>query len=180
MKQHGRSRWIWLSTLVAAALVVVAIWGFAGSTPATGDPGGEVMRQLTPATTSLPGYGTPALHWVSQIPQNHGASYMIKMEPTQDSCDGVASTMGWSQVVVQAGFQWNNGLPALVAYMDPRLGKLGWSAVRPSDPASPPTGEWIKTLSNRTRAQLSISEEGPPVWEFVAIAAPIGKAGSGC
>ena len=32
-----------------------------------GDPGGQVMNQLTPAASSLPGYGTSALPWVGQI-----------------------------------------------------------------------------------------------------------------
>jgi hypothetical protein len=138
------------------------------------------MHQLSPALSSLPGYGTATLPWVSRLPGSHDSPYMIKMEPARDSCDGMPGTQGWSQVVVQAGFQWNRGLLALVAYMDPRLARLGWSVVPPPDPSSPPIGEWIKTLGNATRATVTISHEGLPVWQLVATADPIGKAASGC
>jgi len=167
-------------------LVALVIWRSAGS---GGDPGGKVMDQLTPTVTVLPGYGTSALQWVSQIPQSLDASYAIRMEPHQDSCDRRAGTQGWSQVVVQSRFQWSKGLQTLVAYMDPRLVKLEWSATPQQESSSPPatlivpTGAWTTTLSNGTRADLSATQEGrngSSVWQLVALGNPIGRAASGC
>jgi hypothetical protein len=165
-------------------LVALIIWRPSGSggNPG-GDPSGKVMDQLTPTVTVLPGYGTAALPWVSQIPQSPDASYAIRMEPHQDSCDGRAGTQGWSQVVVQSGFQWSNGLQALVAYMDPRLVKLGWSAKPQLQSSSPPATTWTNTLSNGTRADLSVTQEGgngSSVWQLVALGNPIGRSASGC
>jgi hypothetical protein len=85
------------------------------------------MDQLTPTVTALPGHGTAALPWVNEIPQSLDASFAIKMEPHQDSCDGMAGTQGWSQVVVQSRFQWGQGLPTLVAYMEPGTRQTGVS-----------------------------------------------------
>jgi hypothetical protein len=141
------------------------------------------MDQLAPTVTALPGQDTAALPWVNEIPQSLEASYAIKMEPHQDSCDGMAGTEGWSQVVVQSRFQWSRGLPALVAYMEPRLAKLGW-VVRPQQQASnPPSLSWTKLLSNGSRADLSVGQEGDSastVWQLDALGAPIGKGASGC
>lgn len=180
MQRSVRSRWPWMTGAALTVLAAVGLWAFWGWTHPTGDPGGKVMAQLTPTVTALPGYGTGSLPWVSQLPASLAASYVITMEPHRDSCDGMAGTQGWSQVVVQARFQWSTGFGNLVAYMDPRLAKLGWSVVQPRDPTGPPTGDWTKALSNGTRADLNISEAGPPVWEFVATAQPIGRAASGC
>jgi hypothetical protein len=173
-------------SLAVAILVALVIWRSAGS---GGDPGDKVMDELTPTVTVLPGYGTAALPWVSQIPQSLDASYAIKMEPHQDSCDGAAGTQGWSQAVVQSGFQWSKGLQALVAYVDPRLVKLGWSTTPRRQSSSPtatlivPTGTWTKTLSNGTRADLSVTQEGESassLWQLVALGNPVGRAPTGC
>jgi hypothetical protein len=175
-----------VASLVVGVIVALFIWLIWPSAGASGDPGGKVMGQLAPVATALPGYGTGAVPWVSDIPQSFGASYAIKMEPQQDSCDGMAATQGWSQVVVQSRFQWSEGLQALVAYTNPRLAKLGWSATPQPSSSSPqstlivPTGNWTKTLSNGTRADLSVTNEGGSLWQLDALANPIGKAASGC
>lgn len=169
---------------VGVLLVVVIVWVFGfRSTAATGDPGGKVMNELVPTVSSLPGHGTSALPWVSQIPQSLMASYAIKLEPFQDSCDGIAGTQGWSQVVVQAGFRWTKGLAALDSYMNPRLAKLGWSAVPQPRASNPPSQSWIKTLNNGSRANVSVSQGMGMYssdWQLDAIAKPVGKAASGC
>jgi hypothetical protein len=73
MDRHTNRRMIWILGLLAmvavAGAVVVATWGITGSS-ASGDPGGQVMDQLTPTATALPGYGTVALPWVSELPQS--------------------------------------------------------------------------------------------------------------
>jgi hypothetical protein len=169
-----------------AVIVVLFVWLLWPSAGTGGDPGGKVMGQLAPVATALPGYGTGAVPWVSEIPQSLTASYAIKMEPRQDSCDGMAGTQGWSQVVVQTGFQWSEGLPALVAYMNGRLATLGWSASAVPSPSNPsstvivPTGRWTKTLHHGSPAILSVTNEGGSHWQLVALAEPGGKAASGC
>lgn len=184
MNRPVRRQVIWMLGLAVILLVGVVVWGFTGrDVAATGDPGGKVMDQLTPTVSALPGYGTNALPWVNQMPQSIEASYAIRMEPHQDSCDGLAGTQGWSQVVVQSGFQWSNGQQSLVSFMEPRLTKLGWSAVPQSQLSDPPGQSWTKTLSNGSRANLSITQEGGPtssVWQLDAIGNPVGKAASGC
>lgn len=77
-------------------LIVVIVWVVASSNVASGDPGGRVMDQLTPTVSSLPGYGTAAMPWVSQMPQSLAAPYAVKIEPFRVSCDGRAGTQGWS------------------------------------------------------------------------------------
>ena len=141
------------------------------------------MDQLTPTVSALPGYGTPALPWVNQIPQSLDAPYAIKMEPHQDSCDGMASTQGWSQVVVQAGFKWSKSFTALVSFVNPRLKALGWSTNGPSQSSNPSNQDWTKTLTDGTSADGSITRQGvstSPVWELVTTGQAIGKRASGC
>ncbi len=170
------------AVVVLIAAIVAANIIFRSSTP-TGDPGRKVMDQLVPTVSALPGYGTSALPWVSQIPQSMVAPYAIKLEPHQDSCDGRPGTQGWSQVVVQSGFRWKGSFHALISFMHARLSDLGWTAVHESRPQDPPGQSWTKTLTNGSRANLNVTQEGGPTsstWQLDAIANPIGKAASGC
>jgi hypothetical protein len=183
MNRPAGRKVIWTLSAAIVLLGAVAIWALSGWNSASGDPGSRVMDQLTPTVSSLPGYGTAALPWVSQIPQSLGAPYAIRYEPFQDSCDGIAGTQGWSQVVVQAGFTWTKGLSALVSHMDPRLKKLGWSAIVQPQTSNPPSQSWIKTLSNGSRAHVSVSQglgTHSSHWQLDAIAKPVGKAAGGC
>jgi hypothetical protein len=183
MSRRGRRHVAWVLG-VGVLLVVIVVGAFVlRSTAATGDPGGKVINQLVPTASALPGHGTSALPWVSEIPQSLMASYVIKMEPFQDSCDGIAGTEGWSQVVVQAGFRWTKGLSALDSYMNPRLAKLGWSAVPQQRASNPPSQSWIKTLDTGSRAHVSVSQGMGTYsshWQLDAIAKPVGKQAGGC
>lgn len=169
---------------VGVLIVVIVVWVVAfRSTAATGDPGGKVMNQLVPTVSALPGHGTSALPWVSQIPQSLETSYAIKMEPHQDSCDGRPGTQGWSQVVVQSRFRWSDSLATLISFMQARLTELGWTVVPQSQPQDPPGESWTKTLGNGSRADLNVTQEGgptSPTWQLDATAKPVGKAASGC
>ncbi len=183
MKRPARRKVTWTLCAAAVLLVAIAVWALTGRNSANGDPGSRVMDQLTPTVSALPGYGTAALPWVNQIPQSLTAPYAIRIEPFQDSCDGIAGTQGWSQVVIQAGFKWTKGLSHLVSYMDPRLTKLGWSAAEQSQTSTPPSQTWIKTLRNGSRASLSVSQglgTYSSHWQLDAFAKPVGKAASGC
>jgi hypothetical protein len=182
MNRVGRSRVVWV--LGVGVLAVIVVWVFLfGSAPGSGDPGGKVMTELVPTVSALPGHGTSALPWVNQIPQSLMASYAIKIEPFQDSCDGIAGTQGWSQVVVQAGFRWTEGLSALDSYIDPRFAMLGWRAVPQPGASNPPAQNWIKTLKNGSRARVSVFQGMGTYsshWQLDAIAKPVGKAAGGC
>ena len=173
-----------LMAIVAVVLaVVVAVFFISRSSAHTGDPGGSVMNQLVPTVSALPGYGTSALPWVSQIPQSLEASYAIKIEPFQSSCDGRPGTQGWTQVVVQAGFRWKGSLDALVSFMHVRLTELGWKVVHETRPQDPPGQSWTRRLANGSRGNLNVTQEGGPTsskWQLDATANPVGKAGSGC
>jgi hypothetical protein len=173
-------RGVWIASLVGVIVIATVVFGFTKLHPsATGDPGGKIMIQLTPTVSALPGYGSGAIPWVAQIPQTN-TPYAIRDEPFQDACDGMPGTQGWSQVVVQAGFRWDKSEQALVSYMELRLTKMGWSPMSQSRPSNPPGQIWFKTLSNGTRASLSISKEGASIWQLDAVGKPIGKAASGC
>jgi hypothetical protein len=174
---------MWVLGSAAVLMVVVIVWVFTSSNTASGDPGGRLMDQLTPTVSSLPGYGTAAVPWVSQKPQSLAAPYAIKIEPYQDSCDGRAGTQGWSQVVVQAGFTWTKGFSTLISYMDPRLTKLGWSLVAHPPPSDPPSRDWTKKLNNGAKADLNIEEFQGNLsshWQLDTTTRPVGKAVSGC
>lgn len=182
MSRSARRGILMAVVAVFLAVVVAVLFSSRGSAP-TGDPGGTVMDQLVSTVSALPGYGTSALPWVSQIPQSLGASYAIKIEPFQSSCDGRPGTQGWTQVVVQAGFRWKGSLGALVSFMHARLTELGWTVVHESRPQDPPGQSWTRTLANGSRANLNVTQEGGPTlstWQLDATADPVGKAASGC
>jgi hypothetical protein len=135
------------------------------------------MAQLVPAASALPGYGTSKLPWTSDSGQY--SSYVMKMEPHQDSCDGIAGSQGWSQVVLQAGFAWSGGSSALLSQVQARMSELGWNQ---SGTATATEAQWTRPLDNGSdaSASLDLSPTGPPWWEFVATAQPVGKAAGAC
>jgi len=169
-----------LAAVIAVIVVIVASWEWIDP---SGDPGGTVMAQLTPTLAAVPGYGTPAVPVVQEIPQSLDASYVILTEPHQDSCDGRPGTEGWSQVVVQARFRWSQGVAPLVAYMGPRRARSGWTVFPQPPTATPPTATWKKVLSDGGRGFLGVSQEGgagSTLWQFDATGDPVGTAASGC
>jgi hypothetical protein len=133
------------------------------------------MAQLVPAASALPGYGTSKLPWTSD-PVVY-SSYVTKMEPHQDSCDGIAGTQGWSEVVLQAGFAWTGASSALISQMDARMSALGWSQTATGTATE---ARWTKRLDNGSGGSASLDLTGRPWWEFVAQAPPIGKPAGGC
>jgi hypothetical protein len=171
----SRHRWF----LTAVLLVVFAVGGvwLVIRLQGSGDPGGEIMKQLAPAATALPGYGTSSLPWASQ--PSTSQPYLIKTEPHRDSCDGMAGTQGWSQVVVQGSFRWSGSHDALFEKVDAGMTAIGWhqTPVRGPDEAM-----WKKRLvgGSTATAMVDLSPLGDPDWEFVALAPPAGQAASGC
>src|ERR1019366_3484618 len=59
------------------------------------------------AVAVLPGYSSGSIPWVRSIPASLEASFATEIEPFIDSCDGIANTRGWSQVVVEVAFKWH-------------------------------------------------------------------------
>jgi hypothetical protein len=164
----------------AVPIVILAVggwWLFARHAEGSGDPRGKILNQLTPAASALPGYGTTSLPWSSQ--PSTSAPYLIQSEPRIDSCDGMAGTQGWSQVVVQGSFRWDSSHEALFVRVDSGLSALGW---RRTQIASTDQAMWKKHLGNGTiaTAMLNLSPLGDPIWEFVALAPPAGRPVSGC
>jgi hypothetical protein len=163
--------------LALAGITVAATLGWNVLAKGSGDPGGRIMAQLVPAASSLPGYGTGRLP-LMQSPTMNGA-YLTPMEPHQDSCDAMAGTQGWSQVVVQAGFTWSGSTADLFGHVGARLQSLGWKA-DPTGVVSDPQARWSKQLRNGSMAQVSLEAQLPSQWEFVVVAPPAGRAASGC
>jgi hypothetical protein len=161
------------------ALVLLAlggVWVFARS-QGSGDPGGKILNQLVPAASALPGYGTSSLPWASQ--PSTSLPYLTKTEPHSDSCDGMAGTQGWSQVVVQGSFRWAGSHRGLIQLVSVKLSAIGWRQTAVTDPNE---AIWKKRLDNGSTATatLDLSPLGNPDWEFVALAPPAGKPVTGC
>jgi hypothetical protein len=175
--RKGLNRHPWLYAGVLLVVLIIAGWILFARATASGDPGGKVIKQLIPAASALPGYGTPSLPWT--VEPSLSKSYLLKIEPQRDSCDGIAGTQGWSQVVLQAAFRWPGTSQALMARVGARLVALGWrQAIAPDEVQA----GWMKRLDNGSTAtaMLNLSPLGPPSWEFVATAPPVGKPASGC
>ncbi len=122
-----RRRLVAIGALIVLLVIASTLWAVGRSS--SGDPGGQVLNQLVPAATALLGYGTPRLPWVSAKGMSEvGAygSYVIKMEPHTDSCDGIAGTQGWSDAVLQTEFHWRGTPSSLFLYLDRRLKAIGW------------------------------------------------------
>ena len=137
------------------------------------------MHQLTPTAKALPGYGTAALPWTKTPVLN--AAYITTDEPFQDSCDGIPETKGWSQVVVQAWFTWDNKTAALFRHMGSRLAALGWHQERLNVASAAHEAMWWKKLTTGKKAVAQLTIDATKKWwEFVVTAPPVGKAASGC
>jgi hypothetical protein len=172
----NRRRWI-LGTAIVLVLVVGS-WLLINRLAASGDPGGRVIDQLTPAVSVLPGYGTSDLPWTSR--PSESKSFLIKSEPKKDSCDGRAGTGGWSDVVVQGFFQWSGSHGGLISKVGTRLNALGWHQTVILDNTD--EAIWKKMLNNGSKAtaMLSLSPLGDPRWEFNVQAPPVGTPATGC
>jgi hypothetical protein len=157
--------------VVAAALVIIALvvgWTlFTRSGASSGDPGGHVLAQLTPVVSALPPGST--------------VMYEAKEEPFQDSCDGIPSSRGWSQVVVSGGFRWAGNPQDLARALDRSLASIGWRRGAPVGiSVSQPEFAWSRRLTNGTNASLTVlrSVDGKD-WQLDAVAPPVGKRTGG-
>ena len=108
----GKDRRIFWMVGAFVGMVLAGLLGLIlfSSSNRSGDPGGHVLSQLTPVISAIPSVAT--------------TSYVWKMEPKQDSCDGRPGTQGWSQVVVQSAFKWPGSEQSLSVAMATHLATL--------------------------------------------------------
>ena len=144
----------------------VTLWIMAQSGPSGGDPGGRILSQLRP--TSL------------AVPQTATIGYAHYVETRMDSCDGMAGTQGWDDVVVQIYFQWNGSSSSLLSYANGRLSQLGWGSFKVQAQNGVPGGDWLKQLSNGSVAQVQLGAESYGGWTLFTTAPPVGHRASGC
>lgn len=152
---------------IAVAILVFAsvlvFWVFRGGNP---DPGSQILRQVASIRSAVP----------------HGVviNYANLDEPRIDSCDGIPSTRGWSDVVAQINFNWSGSPSALVASVNQHLIDVGWVDFEAESNNGQPGGAWQKRLTNRTTARAQLSVEPLGSWTLFASAPPVGKRVSGC
>jgi hypothetical protein len=129
---------------------------------ASGDPHGDIMRQLKDAALVVPD-GAHIIH-------------RNDIEPYQDSCDGLPQTHGWSDVRIEIAFSTSLLAGQLISHGDGQLAARGWSR----DEAIP---MWSKRLSEGTEATATLTpdpELGPSSWTLEASAPPVGRRVIGC
>ena len=143
-----------------AVAVAAGIWLWIAAQP-TGDPGGQVLDQLRPATVALP--------------QDAKIAYRNDVEPRWDSCDGRPGTYGWDDVVVQVHFTTAAPDFEVRANADTALRRIGWQP----DGNYPVGSFWTKVLANGTTAKASL-DHGQDAWDLFVLAPPVGQRASGC
>lgn len=113
------------------------------------------------------------------IPAHAHVNYTQDIEPRLDSCDGMPSTRGWSDVWVTIDFLTPMSSADLVRYVSGQVGPLGW--VKRSPSPGDRGGLWNKTLSGATTSNLALDPGPyPNEWSLIAVAPPAGKAVTGC
>lgn len=180
----GKPRSALAVLLLTGALVTTVVWlaiqhahrGTDVAAPvahAGGDPGHLLLNQLK--TVSL------------GVPTDARVQSVVAVEPQWDSCDGNASTAGWTDVLV--GKDFTSPKPALevISNVKERLKSSGWVVKSATDPAEgAPNVVWQHELPGRkdvARATLSLSHRDsaqPAVWSLVATAPPVGRRAGGC
>jgi hypothetical protein len=137
---RGRHAFV-LCTGTIIALTVMALASCSQTPQPTGDPdpGGRLMAAIRPVLSVIP-----------------AAAHVIRgdeVKPRWDSCDGVKSTYGWTDVTVDAQFTAGDPPERMVAAMDHALRRLGWTA----DPGSGGGAwYWHRTVSGGAKAAIQL------------------------
>ncbi len=154
---------------VAAAVIGIGAWVLTAQPGrlAGGDPGGRVLAQIAPVADATP--------------DGVKVNYRNLSEPQVDSCDGRASTRGWSSVVVQVNFDWTGPPQQVIALVDQKMQALSWARGPSGESDFLPSQEWDKQLTNGTTAHtdLAVSPD-PKSWTLITFAQPQGGQVSGC
>lgn len=174
-----------IALLVVGAFVAVGLTVLPSNTATTvlaasqGDPNGRIMSQLVSIAAVLPGYGTSRLPEMESVPwplQN----YLVRIEPAWDSCDGMAGTFGWDNVIVQAGFEWKGTPAQLFELLNQRLLRVGWESSHLVAGARNPLYDyavWSGPLPSGIRASIDVNPQQDDAHQFlfVASAPPVGR-----
>jgi hypothetical protein len=100
-----------------------------------------------------------------------------------ESCDGIAGTFGWSDVVVQANFTTSKSEVAVFAYADKVVSKLGWKAesLGEADGVGSVRSTWTKVIAPVGVVRLTLSNNSPDgAWVLITTASPEGHPVKGC
>lgn len=131
------------------------------------DPGGRTLRVLA--------------HVSAAVPPGARVLYRHDVEPRWDSCDGIASTAGWDDVVVQIHFSSGLAPESLLAEAQDRLAPLGWGPVSRA-PGPELTASWSERIPGAPgRAGLQLTNSNADGnWTLFAHTSPVGRPVSGC
>jgi hypothetical protein len=137
--------------VVVVLLLGMALTAFAVSRSghSGGDPGGLVLRELSPVTRTVPSGAT----FVSSSKND-----AVWSPACPDNPSGRA---GWSGVEVLAIFKSAGTTQAIVSAVGSALAAQGWMPTHPADDAAwqyTPLAEWTRSLSGTTSAKVVIFE----------------------
>lgn len=126
------------------------------------------MLQLRPAGAALP--------------PDARILYRNDVEPHWDSCDGMASTYGWDDVVIQVHFSSATTEEAVFSHAAAELAAQRWPEVPLGLVPGVTAKMWSKLLANGTTGKLAITKDnyGTSEWTLFASAPPDGQRVSGC
>jgi len=146
---NGRTGRVVLAVVVVALLLGMALTALAlsRSDQPGGDPGGLVLRELSPVTRTLPSGATV----VSSSKKN-----AVWSPACPDNPSGRA---GWSGVEVVAIFKSADTTQAIVSAVGSALAAQGWMPTHPADDAAwqyTPLAEWTKSLPGTTSAKVVV------------------------
>jgi hypothetical protein len=167
--RRPRSAW-YLGAALIAAILVVGIWSVTRSSGHLqgGDPGGRILAQITLVAGATP--DGVKVNYPRQL-----------SEPHVDSCDGIASTRGWSLAVVQVNFDWNRSPQEVISLVDRKMQAIGWTRGVSAEENFLPAQQWDKQLSEGKTAHTHlVAEPGGKSWTLITFAQPEGKQASGC
>jgi hypothetical protein len=146
-----------------------------------GDPGGMVLRELSPVASAVPSGST-----IVDSRQNDAV--------WSPACpDNPAGRAGWSGVEVLTTFKSTDPIQRVVKTVGTVLGSQGWTVSHPVDDAAwqyAPIAEWTRSLPGTTSAKVVVFQypqtarpsSGPwdSVWMLGAEGKTPGYALSGC
>jgi hypothetical protein len=139
--------------VVAAVAVIMLVCSCAGSARHTGgDSDGRLRAALMPVLAAVPD---------SALVISSGGN-----EPLWTSCDGIAGTWGWSDLVVSANFLTSEDELVVFAHAHKVVSKLGWKTERlPEDRGiGSVTWTWKKVIPPVGAARLTLSHDG--AWDL--------------
>jgi hypothetical protein len=172
-RQVQRSRRRALIVIASLGLWIAgSLWlAWPGQHPG-GDPGGRILDQLRPVTSS--------------VPPKAKITYKAFSEPTWQNCAGQPEqTEGWNNASLDVSFSWSGSSSALISYVNTQLSKAGWGAFT-SDGSIRIAGDWTKKLRNGTEARVLLQfwgllpSEQPAYWALDAAAPPVGPTTAPC